>query len=447
MKNAPILTWPGRERVLLAMGPQDRPVWGTPGDIRPGRLVPHATVGATPPGAAPVNQLVRGNNLLALKTLEVSHAGSAALIYIDPPYNTRQAMDHYADGFDEAVWLSMMDPRLRALRVFLRPDGLLAVHIDYRELFPLKLLLDEVFGPGNFVSMITVKVKDSAGVGQQSPIFDVCEYILLYARDLPVWRKRRRAAPAAGVRVGSPVRGYRKTLLDSGTPTLVKTLHRPRMGPVSIYRCSGYRIGAIPAAAPMREYVAQLDRIFADYNPGGGSILSFKREIPAGTLAFIEYTPSKGRDAGRTARVYFLNRRILAWLRDTAVADGPDALLRHGPLTNCWEMSNAQLHAEGGVDFKFGKKPEALLARLINFATLPGELVLDAFLGSGTTAATAHKLGRRWIGIESAPTVRTHALARLKRVVAGTDPSGITASSGWSGGGSFTYFELKQAKT
>lgn len=443
MENPPILTWPGRERVLLAMDPRGRPVWGTPGDIRPGRLVPRDRVGFTEPGTPAVNRLIRGNNLFALKTLEADHAGTATLVYIDPPYNTGQAIDHYVDGFDEAVWLSLLEPRLRALRVFLRPDGLLAVHIDYRELFPLKLLLDEIFGPGNFVSMLTLKVKDSAGVGQQSPIFDVCEYILLYARDRSRLRRRKDFPGTGAVAAAGPVRGYTKALVDPGTPHLVKTLDRPRMGRVGIYRCTGYRIKRFRRATPFPEYLAHLDTMFADYNPGGGSILQFKAELPAKTLAFIEYVPTKGRDAGRTTRVYFLNRRILAWLRDTASTDAGGRLVRRAKPTNLWECSNAQLHAEGGVDFKSGKKSEALLARLITMATQPGDLVLDAFLGSGTTAAVAHKLGRRWIGIESAPTARTHALPRLKRVVAGTDPSGITASSGWSGGGSFTYFDLK----
>ena len=141
--------------------------------------------------------------------------------------------------------------------------------------------------------------------------------------------------------------------------------------------------------------------------------------------------------------MYFLNRRILAWLRDTVTRDGRGGLRRRAKLTNLWDMPNAPLHREGGVDFRFGKKAEALLARLLSVATKPGELVVDAYLGSGTTAAVAHKLGRRWIGIESGPQARTHALRRLKAVVEGKDPSGITSAVGWKGGGGFQYLEVE----
>lgn len=437
------LTWPHRDRILLGVDDGGSPVWGAAEDLRQRPLEVRETVGRN--GGGDPSLLIRGDNLVALRSLEERFAGKIQCTYIDPPFNTGNAFAHYADDLEDELWLGMMEPRLRALRDLLKPEGVIVVHIDHRELAPLKLLLDEVFGKDNFLSLVTVKVKDPAGVGQQSFVFDVCEYLLIYARDLSRFRPLHPLQVAAPVAVQEPVKGYTKAVVDFGTPHFAGTVSRKRVGEIKIYRCSGHRIRRFGKRDSWEDYLLNFDRIFADYNPSGGTILSILDEIPPVTLSYIEYTPSKGKDAGKLSRVYFLNRRIVAWLKDVAGVDARGRILKRSKLTNIWEVSNAQLFAEGGVRFRQGKKPESLIARIISLTTSPGDWVLDSFLGSGTTAAVAHKLGRKWIGIERGEHAETHCLPRLKRVVSGADQAGISKQVKWKGGGSFAYCELGDA--
>jgi len=443
------LVWPDKDRVLLGIEPGGKPVWGEEADLVPRRIVEYSRTGAYNPDAPgnPLasgdNLLIRGDNLLALVTLREKFAGRIKCVYIDPPFNTGNLIDHYDDELEDAIWLSLMKPRLEALRALLNPkEGLIAVHIDHREMAPLKLLMDEIFGKDNMLSLVTLKVKDTAGVGQQSLVFDVCEYLLVYAMNLKHLRKNAHRPAGEPVEIQDFVRGYNKAVVDFGREELVKTIRRPTVGEIRIFRFTGSRIVRFGRKTAWEDYTRHFDRIFADYNPGGGMILKIRDDLPATGLSCIEYVPSKGRDAGKPTRVHFINRRILAWLKDTAAKDRRGRITRKAKLTNIWEVSNAQLFSEGGVDFRQGKKPEALVARIMALATQPGDWVLDSFLGSGTTAAAAHKLGRRWIGIENGPHAETHCLPRLKRVVSGTDPTGITAATGWKGGGCFRYCGL-----
>jgi adenine-specific DNA-methyltransferase len=444
------LVWQHKNQVLLEVDAEGRPVLASTHDLSPRPLVEFQRVGRydpdspTDPLVSGDNLLIRGNNLLALNAIEARFAETIKCVYIDPPFNTGNMLGHYEDEFEDDLWLSLMKPRLEALKRLLRPrDGVIAVHIDHRELAPLKLLMDETFGKQNLVSLVTLRVKDPAGVGQQSLIFDVCEYLLLYARDTKHLRLAAPRLSGEAVPVPGAVKGYRKALIETGEAHLVKTVHRPQAGDVRIYRFTDFNVRRFGKQDSPAEYVRHFDRMFADYNPGGGMILDIKSELPATGLSCIEYTPTRGRDRDKLTRVYFLNRRILAWLKDVAKKDGRGRILRTLRLTNLWEVPTAQLFAEGGVEFRHGKKPEALVARILALVTDPGDWVLDSFLGSGTTAAVAHKLGRRWIGIENGAHAETHCLPRLKRVVAGADPTGITRQAKWKGGGSFRYCGLE----
>ena len=340
----------------------------------------------------------------------------------------------------------MMKARLEILKKLLRKDdGIIFVHIDYREYAQLKILMDEIFGRENFVSFITLKVKDPAGVGQQSLIFDVCEYLLVYARDFNSMRNRDTKHASDYRATEEKVKGYNKAIVDFGKPELIKVLNRQNVGEIKIYRCMGYKIRRFGKRDSYKDYLQYFDRIFADYNPSGGTILQIRDEFPEGELSFMEYVPIKGKDAGQLTRVYFLNRRILAWLKDIAEINEEGQIVKKSKLTNFWEVPNAQLFSEGGVEFKQSKKPEALIARIIDIATSPGDWVLDSFLGSGTTAAVAHKLGRKWIGIELGEHAETLCLPRLKRVISGEDQTGISKQVGWKGGGGFRYCVLGES--
>ncbi len=467
MKQPLTLTWPDKDRVLLRVDTDGQPVWGDMAELVPRPLIilqtvpPHPTrarglapqTTSPPRGGEEIDQngagaednlLIQGDNLIALKSLEERFAEKIQCVYIDPPFNTRNAFVHYPDDLEDMLWLSMMRPRLALLKTLLKPDGLIVSHIDHRELAQLKLLMDEIFGKENFVSLVTVKVKDPAGVGQQSLVFDVCEYLLIYARNLSQLRLRHPFRASLALPLTGPVKGYNKAMVDFGEPHLVTVLNRRRMGEIKIYRCPGYKIKRFGKRDSWEDYLLHFDRIFADYNPSGGTILKIRDEIPPITLSYMEYTPSKGKDAGKLSRVYFLNRRILAWLKDIADLDGGSRIMKRTKLTNIWEISNAQLSTEGGVEFRQGKKPEALISRILSLATAPGDWILDSFLGSGTTAAVAHKMGRRWIGIESGTHAQTHCLPRLKRVVSGADQTGISKQVCWKGGGSFRYCTLEE---
>lgn len=392
------------------------------------------------------NMLIYGDNLLALKALEQDFAGQIKCIYIDPPFNTGSAFEHYDDNLEHSLWLSMMEPRLAILHTLLRSrDGLIFVHIDYRELAYLKILLDGIFGRKNFLSLITVKVKDPAGVGQQSLIFDVCEYILVYAKDFDSFRNSTDIRANEELVIEGPVKGYNKAIVDFGRADLIKTLQRQNMGEVRIFRCRDYKIVRFKARDSFEEYKKHFNTIFADYNPSGGTILQIRDEFPQGELSYMEYVPTKGKNAGKLEKVYFLNRRILAWLKDIAELDENGQITKRTKMTNAWEIPNAQLFSEGGVDFRQSKKPELLVAKILDIASSKGDWVLDSFLGSGTTAAVAHKMGRKWIGIELGEHCDTHCLPRLKRVVSGEDQTGISKEVGWQGGGGFKYYRLAES--
>jgi len=392
------------------------------------------------------NMLIYGDNLLALKALELDFAGQIKCIYIDPPFNTGSAFEHYDDNLEHSIWLSMMYSRLKILKKLLRiRDGIIFVHIDYRELSYLKIMMDEIFGRQNLISIITVKVKDPAGVGQQSLFFDVCEYILVYAKDLNAFRNGNKKTANEYLATDGPVKGYNKAIIDFGKPELLKTLQRQNVGEIKIYRCKDYKVKRFNKKDSFDQYKDHFQTIFADYNPNGGTILQIRNEFPGGELSYMEYVPTKGRNAGELTKVFFLNRRILAWLKDIAQIDKNGQITKRTKMTNIWEIANAQLFSEGGIDFRQSKKPEALIAKILNVASSPGDWVLDSFLGSGTTAAVAHKMNRKWIGIELGEHCSTHCLPRLQRVVSGEDQTGISKTVNWQGGDGFKYYSLAES--
>lgn len=193
------------------------------------------------------NMLIKGDNLLALRTLveefkNRDEKDKVKCIYIDPPFNTGSAFEHYDDNLEHSQWLTMMRDRLVLLKQLLREEGVILIHIDAREVSYLKVLLDEVFGRNNMISLLTVKVKDPAGVGQESPIFDICEYILCYAKDFQKAKNDIIEKAYEYIEIEEPVKGYTKALTNLGVPKLVKTLNRQNVGEIKIYACEDYHI-------------------------------------------------------------------------------------------------------------------------------------------------------------------------------------------------------------
>ena len=387
------------------------------------------------------NMLIHGDNLLALKALEQEFAGRVKCIYIDPPYNTGNAFEHYDDGIEHSIWLGLMRERLVLLQSLMRNDGLIFIQIDDREMAYLKVMTDEIFGRENHLSTITVKVKAPAGVGQESFLFDVNEYILVYAKNLPevkvnVLKERTSLAENTYTQ-------YSKLIHDISGGEYVMDLHSDKIGNIPLIKHNSYTIESIQKSDRNEGFYKENVRsIIRTTNPQGGLIKKLLPQIPAEGLYSITYKPTKGNKKDSGITYYFLNGALIVWLNDSAVIEGGH-ILKLSKMTNLWLDNFFQgIAAEGSVTFLNSKKPEALIKRILSIATNPGDLVLDSFLGSGTTAAVAHKMGRRWIGVELGDHCYTHCKVRLDKVIDGTDAGGITKAVDWKGGGGYRFYEL-----
>jgi len=348
----------------------------------------------------PTHILIEGDNYHALTCLNYTHKGKIDIIYIDPPYNTgsdgfrykdKRILDKYPDGtevpkdnpFRHSYWLSFMRKRLELAKDILKDEGVIFINIDINELAQLKLLADEIFLESNLVSLISVKVKDPAGVGQQSFIFDVSEYVLMYAKNINIFKKIHQELPTDYEVLAEQYGSYNKIIIDFGKPKFIKEIMRQNVGKVKFYKCIDYKIERTTDFT-LKEYTKKRNKIFADYNPNGGMILAIKDEIPQTGLSYIEYQPTKGRNAGEITKVYFLNNRIISWLSNVTYCEN-GKLFKGTKMTNVWDMPNASLYLEGGVDFTNGKKPLKLIKKLFGMLKIKNAVVLDFFAGSGTT--------------------------------------------------------------
>jgi adenine-specific DNA-methyltransferase len=368
------------------------------------------------------NRLVFGDNLPALRALEPEFTAQVKCIYIDPPYNTGATFSHYDDGLEHARWLGFMRDRLEILRRLLRPDGILFVHIDDNEHAYLKVLLDEIFGRGNFCGQFVWEKKKKPSF-LNANLGVVTEYILAYSPD------RDASPPFVG---GRTTAGKKYPLNNAG---------------------NGLQILTFPALAV--EFRCG-DRRFEPQDMSEGKIITRLLDP-----VVIEHC--RNTEAFRLEGEWRYSQRTL----DEIVAAGEPLVISKAPfrpnhvkaggekkkLKNLLSIAHFQMTtnedsaAESialfGSDAFDYPKPEKLLFTLINAVTGPGDLVLDAFAGSGTTGAVAHKMGRRWIMVELGEHCQTHIIPRLRKVIAGEDPGGVTAATGWKGGGGFRYFRLR----
>jgi adenine-specific DNA-methyltransferase len=353
-------------------------------------LVEDPARGVVGDGEGPTHLLVEGENLACLTVMAEDLAGQVSVAVLDPPYNTSTDPGVYADTFrpkwasrgeGHARWLSFMQPRLEAVRATLTPSGVCFITIDAREVWGLKLLCDEVFGEEQFLGAITVKVKAPAGLGQRSSfVFDVCEYVLCYARDarrVPRGAMRREPISAA------TARDYGRSLRHLGDPGTSQVVRGDRPFTVTTYP------DAVVCPVPADErtpaaMVRWLPTAFRTTNAQG--VARFADHIPAQGVASVTYTPTRGPAAGQSRTLHFLNGRLIAWLHNSAeVIDG--AVVKRTRETNLWTDNLHQgLSREGGVAFPNGKKPVALIRRLLELSGHRSGTVLDCFAGSGTTA-------------------------------------------------------------
>jgi adenine-specific DNA-methyltransferase len=410
------------------------------------------------------NHLIFGDNLLALKALEADFSGKVKCIYIDPPYNTGQTLSHYDDGLEHSTWLSFMRERFELLRGLLSQDGTFFCQLNDDEMAYGKVVLDEVFGRANFLNQVSVKMKQTSGAsggGEDKRLKKNIEYILIYARDRngpggfssfnEVHEERDLFEVIEEMRNDGKSWKYTRVLMSFGTRRELKSIQDGSGEPIRIYAHDGVELVPISAIQEREKiterecYTKYFDKIFRDTN-AQSSIRTRVMEATAGQGDFfsIEYLPRSGRNKGEMTTLYFKGRNcdLIAWLRDVAVKRR-NKLLKLEQVGTFWDgfpLNN--LTKEGGVQFPFGKKPEALLKRILELATNPGDLVLDCFAGSGTTGVVAHKMGRRWIMVEIGEQCHTHIIPRLKKVIDGEDTGGVTEDTGWKGGGGFRYYKL-----
>ena len=384
------------------------------------------------------NRLIHGDNLLALKALEQEFAGKVKCIYIDPPFNTQQAFEHYDDATEHSDWLRLIRDRAVILHRLLSPQGTLFVHIDDNELGYLTVLLDEVFGRVNRLYIVTFKQGSATGHKSINPgCVSTTNFLLIYAKNKGSWFPNRVfTARERDVRYGQ----FIENISDPFEKWTFTTLMKAFAGSVGL---SDKDARALAKAEPHK-----LDEFVVRHAP---QVIRTARPSYDGVSAEARKLIDKSKST--KDRIFQLQRegysdiylkggeRILFYSDKLKNIDGK--FVAGEPLTTLWDdiLSN-NLHAEGSVEFPKGKKPEALIKRVLDLSTNPGDLVLDSFLGSGTTAAVAHKMGRRWIGIELGEHCHTHCLPRLKKVVDSEDPGGITEAVGWKGGGGFRYYRL-----
>lgn len=383
------------------------------------------------------NLLVHGDNLAALRALASRFAGQVRCAYLDPPYNTGRTFAEYADARAPAEWEAMMRPRLEALRPLVSDDGAVFVQIDDTQLAALTLLMDSIFGAPNRIS--TVTIVRSAPTGHKAinagPVH-VSDFLLVYAKNRKQWRYR----PQVRVRAGFD-QAYSTWLED---PDAKPDRWRFRPLKAAVAEALGHPSPRDATRALGRE--AFIARVHAHALGKARHVVRFAQP----RYEAIGQAAQRIVDRSRAApdRVFVLERdgrppfivrggnRILFLADKVREVDGRPAIVE--PLTNVWDDVPFQgIAREGGVVFSRNKKPERLVARVLAMATDPGDLVIDPFLGSGTTAAVAHKMGRRWIGIESGDHFTTLAEPRLRRVVDGSDTTGISSSMCFTGGGGF----------
>ncbi len=414
------LTWTNKDQRLLSHG-EDTYEWTTPDDYRVSEvrlLQDVATVGETRKDAerAKDNLLIRGDALHALTALTeipefaAEYRGKVKLVYIDPPFNTGQMFEHYNDAVEHSIWLTQMRDRLTQIHELLADNGSLWLHLDDSEMAYCRVILDEVFGRQNYVG--TVVWETDAGRRNDTDISTVQDYILVVAKDKSIWRKQRNLLP----RTPEQEKRYRNPDNDPRGPWLQGDNGTAR---------SGSESAAFPITTPSGRVVT----------PPKGYFWRFSR-----------LTLSKALEDNR---VYFGKKGdgmpiIKRYLSEVQAGVVPRSLWLASEVGSNMSAKRDHLRKMFPDLPAFATpKPEGLLERVIHIATDPGDLVLDCFAGSGTTAAVAHKMGRRWVTSELSPTnLADYTRPRLEKVVNNEDPRGITASFGWQGGGGFRVLEV-----
>ena len=394
------------------------------------------------------NLIIKGNNLLAIHSLKKRFAGKVKLIYIDPPYNTGNDDFKYNDAFNHSTWLTFMKNRLEVAKNLLKNDGVIFVQCDDREHAYLKVLMDEVFGRENFISSIAIKIKAPSGVATGGLIFDVKENILVYGRKKDIEAINNLVEKEMVDEKSKTIESYNLLFESEGVEGDKIGKLETQNGEIEIRRMKDYvirKINFLEIKNVSEFYVQNFEKIFRTATLSGGIEQKIKELIPDNDLFSYYYTPTKGKYKGQKMKYYVYKKEGILFLRENAVIKEQGRkkmIFKLEQLTNLISKDLWQgIANEGGVTLKYGKKPEELLRIVLDLVTKEGDLVLDFFMGTGTTCAVAHKMGRQYIGVEQLDYGENSAVVRLNNVING-DQTGISKQVGWKGGGDFVYLEL-----
>lgn len=351
------------------------------------------------------NLLIRGDNLLALKALLPFYRGQVKCIYIDPPYNTHSAFEHYDDKLEHSQWLSLMYPRLVLLRELLAEDGSIWVSIDDNEGHYLKVLMDQVFGRENFITAVIWR-KNYAPKSSARHFSEDHDYIIIYGKNSEIW------LPNPMPRSDKQDKAYKNLDNDS----------RGSWRPNNLAARNFYSKGTYPITCPS-------GRVILGPPPG----------------SYWRVSEDKFREMDKDGRIWWgkNGNNVPApkiFLSEVKKGVVPQTFWSYEEVGHTQDAKKEVIKLVGNDVFST-PKPERLIQRILQIATNPHDLILDSFLGSGTTAAVAHKMDRRWIGIEIGEHAETHCIPRLQKVIAG-EPGGISHAVNWQGGGGFRYYTL-----
>lgn len=413
--------------------------------------------------AESLNMLIQGDNLDALKALLPYYAGRVKCIFIDPPYNTQSAVSiHYDDNVEHSQWLSIMFPRLQILRELLSEDGTIWITIDDNESHYLKVVMDEVFGRKNFINQVSVKMKLTAGAsggGEDKKLKKNIEYVLAYAKNYEsgfgkfndVYEEESLFDLIDEMEANGQSWKYTSVLLGMGMFVEERVVKDGSGDPINVKKYKGIQrttVAELLRKGAKREdiYIDNFAKLFSDTNAQTSiraRIIDEFKELERDEILVASYIPKSGRDKNTVVEHLYISptiRRVI-WLKDTAEQRGRLLFKREKTSTYWQGLPLNNLTKEGDVRFPNGKKPEGLIQKILLLATNEGDLVLDSFLGSGTTAAVAQKMGRQYIGIEMGDHAVTHCVPRLRKVIEG-EQGGISEAVGWKGGGGFRFYKL-----
>lgn len=378
------------------------------------------------------NMLIHGDNLLALKALEQDYSNSVKCIYIDPPYNTGNAFEHYDDGIEHSVWLGLMYERIKILYNLLADDGAFCIHLDDCEVHYAKVICDEVFGRCNFIATVAIRSSTPSGVKTAHKTKKIIKQ-----KDLMLVYKKSDKLIINPQYVRKPFFDTHFNYYADKENGIVKPLLEVLIEHGILKR--GDRLAKLDINNPIHRefYIKHADNICQTQ--------SFKNiEIKEASRSYVDkiYFVNKGE----LNETMFYNGRQLTPLRNSLnIVLYGDNIIEDISTLLCdfWEDVDFQnTQHEGGVGFPNSKKPEYLIYRILSLFTQEGDLILDSFLGSGTTAAVAQKMSRKYIGVELGNHAYTHCVPRLKNVTDGTDKGGISKALSWKGGGGYHFYEL-----